>query len=304
MVPKKVSVLQRLSKGASFWYPRGMKQRFLLLSVFLGAIAQVSHSFACPKVGRIPDFNCDGEARILVMGDSVVAGTGDTENDGVGGYVVRTQAKLPEATVVNLGVAGQRTFELHASIADSFSGEGDPSIAEELVKADLVVLDIGRNDRWLMGAPAETLVRLKRIRTLIARSVKKVAPESPLIVTASMMLPNRGSQGPWVKQLNELIQKTGSLTYPGDLRLDLVSKRLLSFDQIHPTSKGYKALAAVLTKYVLKTYPLHVAQLRVDEDLDGLYDIYEQSRYGTSPTSPDTDGDGLLDGEDPTPHGG
>jgi hypothetical protein len=32
-----------------------------------------------------------------------------------------------------------------------------------------------------------------------------------------------------------------------------------------------------------------------------LYDEFEVERYGTSPSNPDTDGDGILDGKDETP---
>jgi hypothetical protein len=43
--------------------------------------------------------------------------------------------------------------------------------------------------------------------------------------------------------------------------------------------------------------------LTVDADQDGATDI-EEARLGTDPAIPDTDGDGLLDGADPSPLGG
>src|SRR5690606_39037339 len=102
-----------------------------------------------------------------------------------------------------------------------------------------VVLDLGRNDRWLFGPPIETFRNLKRAVTQIKKYTKDSAGLSPLIVTAVMMLPNRGSQGPWVKELNGYILRSNTLQDPSDLRFDLVSKRLLSKDQIHPTPQGY-----------------------------------------------------------------
>ena len=117
------------------------------------------------------------------------------------------------------------------------------------------------------------------------------------------MYPNRGSQAPWVKELDALIVKSSTQSSPADLRFDAVSKKLLSGDQIHPTSKGYAAMAEVFTKYLKTVFPKHVAARRPDVDGDGLYDEFEKSRFGTSPASPDSDGDGLGDGEDPSPAG-
>jgi hypothetical protein len=54
----------------------------------------------------------------------------------------------------------------------------------------------------------------------------------------------------------------------------------------------------VFVKYLVLRYSKYVQQLRVDADKDGLYDIFESSRFGTDPTNPDTDGDGILDGND------
>jgi hypothetical protein len=105
-----------------------------------------------------------------------------------------------------------------------------------------------------------------------------------------------------MKALNSLIAMASSDEFPTDLHFEQVSKRLLSADRIHPTSKGYTAVAAVFAQYLLHAYPAHAAFLRKDEDNDGLYDIFEPIRYGTDPTNPDTDGDGVKDGEDPSPN--
>jgi hypothetical protein len=117
------------------------------------------------------------------------------------------------------------------------------------------------------------------------------------------MSPNRGSQSPWVKELDNLILDSHEAESPADLRFDLVSKRLLQPDNIHPTSKGYAEMAKVFITYLLTKYPEHVSLLREDQDNDGLYDIFEASRFGTDPMNADTDGDGIKDGKDPTPAG-
>lgn len=260
-------------------------------------------SWACPTVAGLPDFNCDGAASVVVLGDSLVSGIGDTKNGNKGGYVLRAQQTFPNATIANFGVPGLQTLDLILRIQRAFDGSGDASLASSLTSADLVIVDIGRNDRWLFGPPANTLRNLKRVQAVIKKHTSTITGDSPLIVTSVLMFPNRGSQGPWVKDLDTLIGKANSVSFVADLRFDTVSKRLLSGDQIHPTSKGYDAMAKVFIKYLKTTFPKHVASKRPDSDDDGLYDEFERSRYGTDPNNPDTDGDGIKDGQDPTPLG-
>ncbi len=276
----------------------------LMCPLLIGNALLSAQSFACPAVAKLPDFNCDGEARVVVLGDSLAFGFGDTVNDNRGGYVLRAQRAFPDATFSNFGVQGLQTLDLILDIERAFDGRGDSELANALVKADAVVLDVGRNDRWLFGLPAATNRNLKRASALIKKHVTKVTDTSPLVITAVIMYPNRGSQGPWVKELDALILKSSTTANPADLRFDLVSKRLLSGDQVHPTSKGYQAITAVFVKYLKKNYPKYAALLRPDADEDGLYDVFESSKFGTDPTNSDTDGDGIPDGKEarlPTP---
>jgi hypothetical protein len=62
-------------------------------------------------------------------------------------------------------------------------------------------------------------------------------------------------------------------------------------------------MAEVFIKYLLKNYREHINNLRKDSDSDGLFDLYERVKFGTDPANPDTDGDGLSDGIDPSPAG-
>jgi lysophospholipase L1-like esterase len=269
----------------------------LLATVLASSILFAPQAIACPAVGKLPDFNCDGEARIVVLGDSLAYGFGDTVNGNKGGYVLRAQKAFPNATFSNFGVQGLQSLDLILDIKRAFDGRGDSDLANALVKADAVILDLGRNDRWLFGLPSATLRNLKRAASLIRKNVTKVTDTSPLVIQAVLMYPNRGSQGPWVKELDALILKSSSTAAPADLRFDLVSKRLLSEDQIHPTSKGYQAMTAVFVKYLRNNYPKYVARLRPDADQDGLYDVFESSKFGTDPANPDSNGDGILDGK-------
>ncbi|MEY4701652.1 MAG: hypothetical protein RL326_1839 [Pseudomonadota bacterium] len=232
--------------------------RHILLPTFF-LITWASNAVACPDVGGLPDVNCDGKANVVVVGDSLVSGVGDTKNEGKGGYVLRTQLSFPEATFYRRGTPGLKTVPLLQKLKKAFATPVDSDFAQELINADLVVLDLGRNDRWLMGLPSATFRNLKKARATIEESTKEQNGKGPLVVLAVLMLPNRGSQGPWVKELNEIILSSHSRAHPADLRFDQVSKRLLSSDSIHPTSKGYTALSKVFISYLKREYPEYVA---------------------------------------------
>lgn len=236
-----------------------MKVSPLILVAALSLISATSPAFACPDVGGLPDVNCDGTANVVVVGDSLVSGIGDTKNEGKGGYVLRAQSAFPEATFFRRGTPGLRTVPLLQKLKKAFQASLESEFAQELLNADLVVLDVGRNDRWLMGLPSATFRNLKKARDLIEQSTLEQSGKSPLVVLAVLMLPNRGSQGPWVKELDEIILASHSKAHPADLRFDQVSKRLLSPDSIHPTSKGYTALSKVFISYLKNEYPEYVA---------------------------------------------
>jgi lysophospholipase L1-like esterase len=236
-----------------------MKVPHNLLTALLLLATTVSTAVACPDVGGLPDVNCDGAATVVVVGDSLVSGIGDTKNDGKGGYVLRTQSAFPEATFYRRGTPGLKTVPLLQKLKKAFTTPLESEFAQELLKADLVVLDLGRNDRWLMGLPSATFRNLKKARAAIEESTITQNGKAPLVVLAVLMLPNRGSQGPWVKELNEIILSSHTKAHPADLRFDEVSKRLLSPDSIHPTSKGYTAISRVFISYLKNEYPEYVA---------------------------------------------
>jgi lysophospholipase L1-like esterase len=263
-----------------------IKRMFTLLLTLLFC----DRALACPVIDNIPDFNCDGKVIITALGDSLVAGFGDTKNDNQGGYLLRAQKKLPDTEVLNLGVPGLRSFELFDVIKKKFTADSDA------INSDYVVLDIGRNDRWLFGTPGATYRNLKRASALVKKTIAEFHPETPpLVIMAVLMLPNRGSQGPWVKELNGIILRSNTDKAPADLRFDLVSKRLLSSDQIHPTSQGYDALTKTFVSYLQKAIPKKVKKLQPDTDGDGLPDELEVSVFGTDPNKVDSDGDGESD---------
>jgi lysophospholipase L1-like esterase len=274
-----------------------------MIKTFMPLLAAIiaslpSAALACPNAAGFPDYNCDGEFIVSFLGDSLVYGFGDKKNSNRGGYVLRLQKKFPKAQFINKGEQGLHTGPLLLQLADAFKEESKSDLRSALINSDVVVLDLGRNDRWDFGLPSATYRNLKRAAEIIRSGVEAAGKTVPHIVTAVLMLPNRGSQGPWVKELNTLIFKGHKNNNPADLRFDLVSKRLLGTDQIHPTSAGYDALfKAALNYFKTKLVP-RLQKQRPDADQDGVYDLFEINRYGTDPANPDSDQDGLTDGQE------
>jgi len=255
--------------------------------------------YACPQIGGFIDYNCDGELRVSVFGDSFVYGFGDTANGNRGGYVLRAARQLPAYRFQNLGLLGDNSVALLARLKKALEArDSDDSTYRALIDADVIFIDTGRNDRWFFGPPSQTQRNLRQISNLINTEVRAITGIAPMVITSVLMLPNRGSQGPWVKELNTLIQRSNSKSHPADLRFDLVSKRLIGSDQIHPTSQGYTALAKTFVNYMRRGLARRLSSLRPDKDGDGLYDFFEVNRYGTLSDNPDTDGDGKSDGDE------
>lgn len=268
-------------------------QTLSILVTFLCTVA-----LACPEIEKIPDFNCDGDLQIVVIGDSLVFGFGDTVNGNKGGYVLRTQKQLKSASISNIGKQGLRTDGLLELLDQAFVQDKAPELLLALRSADIVVLDLGRNDRWLFGEAKTTYSNLLKAAKQIRSNISKLEGIEPIVVTAVMMLPNRGSQGPWMKELNSLILKGSTTSRPADLRFDLVSKRLLNSDQIHPSPAGYRALARTFIAYLKGSLARRMRLLRPDTDGDGLPDILESKKFLTDSTLADTDGDGVSDGDE------
>lgn len=222
-----------------------------------------------------------------------MAGVGD----GVaGGYVARIQKKMPNIVFNGVGKPGMEAVGLLRRLRrESLSASS--SVWRGLEGADVVFIDIGRNDRWLFGEPQATARVLWRIRELIRRELLLRDGHSPLVVIGILMLPNRGSQGPWVKELNRILLSRHTKANPANLRFDLVNKALLTEDNLHPSPVGHEALSITLKRYIRRYVGRYSRGLFIDSDGDGLADSAEGSLWATDPFNPDTDGDSASDGE-------
>lgn len=248
---------------------------------------------AWPREYKVPDLNGDCRVTVSVLGDSFVEGVGDNI---AGGYVSRIQKKMPNIVFNQLGKRGLEAVGLLRKLRREI-GSASSSWWQGLENSDVIFIDIGRNDRWLFGKPQSTARLIWRIRELIRREVELRDGHSPLVVIGLLMLPNRGSQGPWVKELNRVLLSRHTKANPANLRFDLVSKTLLTDDNLHPSPDGHESLSSTLRRYIRKYGGRYSRHLFIDSDGDGLADSAEETRWATDPLNPDTDGDSQWDGE-------
>lgn len=264
---------------------------------------------ACPLIGSVPDYNCDGEVNLVILGDSIVYGTGDTVYGGKGGWVLRAKKKLPEIRVFGFGIPGDRTHRLLSRLEDTLRGKdfryhpylgnlNSRKVRSAILKADYVILYIGVNNFWELQAPSKAINDLTAIRNLINNRTRRLVKMPPLVITSRLWVPNRSGQGSWVRNFDAQLRTINSLTNPTDLPFDLLSGTLLNSDNLHPSSAGYDAMYRQLKRYLHHSLPSKVKKIHGDKDSDGVYDKFETLKFGTDPKLYDTDGDGFSDSEE------
>lgn len=234
----------------------------LLVSLFVTVPVSHAVSTACEPIEGVPDYNCDGRVVIVMFGDSVTTGYGDTDiGKKLGGYVARAQTLMPTIEFINLSEQGERSPLYMSKLNEAFGPKPTGiylKIKQSLMVADYVVQDVGRNDRWYRNAPAWSLSNLKYAANLISVGVKKFKGTPPMIITPNLTVPDRNTQREWVRGLNRLILRSSTDSAPADLRLDRLELSLLRYDRIHPTSAGYAKLAEIFRTYLTNTLPVHV----------------------------------------------
>ena len=252
-------------------------------------------AFACPKIGGLIDYNCDQDAKLAFTGDSIVFGVGDTANENQGGYVLRTQEAFHAADVVNLGVPGVTSKRLLTGFKRNLKKKRGITVRKSK-DADFVLIQVGVNDYWEGGSPERVITNIKRLVQLLRTELKKDLGIEPVIAICTLTPTLRSFQKPFVDEVNALLLRFSSSSLPVKVRFDNLNSAYISEDGLHPTSSGYDAMAALVDAYIAGDLQTALKKKRVDADADGIYDIFESSRFGTDPTLTDTDGDGVKDG--------
>ena len=268
--------------------------RFTLTASFLLSIC-VNAASACPLVDGLHDFNCNQTVRVVVAGDSVVYGLGDTENGNRGGYVKRLDNLLPQAVqVVGLGTSGIRSDEL---LRDFQSG----AYRKRTRRTDILFIDVGRNDCRDNLPPLRTFRNIKRLVRWARKNIG-TATQGPPFIVVTTQIPDRERRRQCLEEINRILIQRTSRKMPAYLRFDKLPDTILGSDGLHPTSAGYQRMAKKMRRFINRRLQTRIQEERPDSDSDGIYDFHENARFGTNPELADTDEDTLLDGAEVFTH--
>lgn len=267
------------------------------ISALAGVLIATSvNASACPLIDNLIDFNCNGEIKIAFTGDSIVKGRGDvTDNEG---YVGRVRDMFPGASVTNLGVAGITSARLFRSFKHLLSKPGPGRTKLKTEDADVIFIDVGRNDYWGHRSPSLTVRNIRRLVKYLLLNVGTDVQSSPYFVVATQLPTSRGYQAPFIRAVNSGLLKLSSPNFRVGVRFDQINLKYISADGLHPIPAGYSAMARKVARYVKGPLQRIFRGLRPDDDADGVFDIFETLRYGTNPKLADTDGDGFTDGNE------
>lgn len=208
-----------------------------------------SSVLACPRVDNLVDFTCDGKSKIVFTGDSIVAGTGDTEHDNHGGYVRRVSRMLRGPRVVNLGIPGITSQRLFSSYKRNLRNP-DGLTTKLSSESDIFIIAVGINDYWNHQSAALTVRNIKRLVATIREMLAQYASSPPFVVVATLTPTKRDFQQPFVEEVNQLLLRFSSRALPVYLRFDTLDPELLSPDGLHPNSQGYDVLGHIAYEYI------------------------------------------------------
>lgn len=282
-----------------FKYPHTI----LLLLIFLLSCTVAGELHACPEIGSpgFVDYNCDGNFRVTLTGDSIVKGVGDSRNGNRGGYVKRLNLRFggPGTNIrfLNLGVPGITSARLLRELKQNINNPAARITRRRTSAVDLVIVDVGRND-FFQEQPASFTVRnIRRVVKTLRREIGKQGIE-PYIVVTTLIPTRRGFQQPFVDEINRQLLEFRSKGLPTYLRLDRLDTRFISSDNLHPSSRGYDQISNMISEFIQKKVKSKLLARRPDSDFDNVYDFAERTLFGTSPHLADTDGDGFDDGQE------
>jgi lysophospholipase L1-like esterase len=247
-----------------------MKTRFSVFLLILIVLA-TSSAHACPDIDGLVDLNCDQKLQIVAFGDSITYGRGD--NQYLGGYPGRLEIMLPHADVINMGRGGEDTWQGRSRAAQQFPWYGD---------SDYFIILEGVNDYWARSHSAGVT------KSNLLGMIRSAQSTGGITLLANLTAVRRTDQRSWVYNVNVQISPYRQIDFYS------LGTGIISGDLLHPNGPGYQRMADLALSILRIASQTHRP---VDSDHDGIYDFAE-ARFGTNPLVADTDGDGLLDGEE------
>lgn len=221
-----------------------MTYKFILIFIvtvflFTGSLACANDNVArksCPNINNQVDWNCDGKLKIIVLGDSIVAGVGGNS----GGYVARLRGKLPNADIKGLAVPGITSSGLLSRVKRGGFSNSD------ILQADYIFIAVGVNDYWTNLQPSNTVANIRRIGDYLKSYYRFAGLKTPVVKVMTLTPTKRSYQAPFIASVNSMLRRYVQVG-PDFYRLD---KNHLSADGLHPNSTGYQVLADMLYNYI------------------------------------------------------
>ncbi len=267
----------------------------LILSILACAFPS-SLLLACPTIDGYVDYNCDGQIRIAITGDSIVKGVGDERE--LGGYPGRLENKL-NVIVENIGVPGASARQLLRDYKRNI--DRGKRTTRKTKNLDYLFIEVGTNDYWDYRnrdtAIGLTPRNIRRLKDYLETKLAEKWNVAPLVVVSTLPPVRRDYQQPFINSVNKLIRKQRRKL---NLKVffDRLPQNIIGEDNLHPNAKGYQQMAKVVKRTYKKTVQKNALRTRHDLDQDGLYDEVEELLFETSPELADTDSDTIGDGDE------
>lgn len=193
----------------------------ITLSALVVLTALLSGCGSSPRIDRVT-----ASSTVIAFGDSLTSGVGAKANEGYPSVL----AELLGCRVINAGVSGEVTSEGLQRLPDVLM-ENDP---------DLVILCFGGNDMLQKHSRERTKSNLREMIRLIRESGSDIimiaVPQPGLLLT--------------VPDFYEELADEYRLPLDSKTIKNILSKRSLKSDRIHPNAQGYNIMAENLLKLI------------------------------------------------------
>ena len=194
-----------------------MLKRILLYLSIIPLLMLLASCSSQPELSRLPP-----DATILAFGDSLTYGSGAKRDESYPAVLSR----LTGLEVINAGIPGEVTSEGLARL---------PDVLDD-VQPQLMIICHGGNDMLRQQGLQRAEKNLRSMIQLAQQqgvSVVLMAVPKPGVLLSSA-------------DFYEVIAEDMQIPFEGDVVADVLSKRSLKSDLIHPNAKGYDIIAEAL----------------------------------------------------------
>ena len=191
----------------------------------------------------------DGVFRVVVIGDSLAAATGDPDGKGIAGNL---QEELHGAEIKNYGVAGNTTEDVEGRLRHD-------DVRADVTTADLIVLSVGANDAFQSPDARAAAIRepiafagriLDRVAAVVA-DIRGLNPDAPILLLGGY---NPLPDHPLKRAINYYLRRWDRMLddrFASDTLIDVLKlsdmvdgpDKLSPIDHFHPGASAYHDIA-------------------------------------------------------------